>query len=286
MDYNSYMSGRKEGLPVIYSAHHAASVFPGGFANRTALSPIQQLRLSDYGTSVTVPRNGISTIVSKVSRGLVDLNRQPPQTASLDLDDTTLHREHDFDGNLIWRPGQETTLQERALLRRLFYDTYHDRILSGIKTFNKPGFVVGWDNTAHKELGKDEVGDPMMMKAFILSNKGAENRGDNPNEMTTCDPEFLTELAFQLARALRLLNLPDEVRLNYVYKGGYIPEHYNTRRHPDIISSPYGVQSFQVEYDTLLTHDQDTLKENPRNMILLRRAFEIAMHQTYLNYVV
>jgi hypothetical protein len=146
-------------------------------------------------------------------------------------------------------------------------------------------------------IGKNEAGESTMMRPFILSNKGAEGGTDvdqkialsDPCPVTTCDPQFLQEFSIELGSAMRRVGLPDDIALNLVYKGGYIPEHYNTRRHPELhqlgIEQP--IQSFQFEYDTILTHpDQEPRNPDMTAMVKLRTAVERAMYNTYTNLLV
>lgn len=270
-------------LPIQYSAHHASHNF-GEFSARTALTPEQRERYSDYGTDYTVPTHGaIPPLFASYSRGVVDLNRAP--------DAPTLFPQQDFSEptpNKIWQPGAESTQEERAAIFQKIYRGYHDQFLANLRMLEsrkRPIVVVAWDNTGHYEIGKNESGEAVMMKSFILSNKGSEGSSDSSvGELTTCDPNFLDEFAHQLRISLKNVGLPDEVFLNLVYKGGYIPEHYNTRRHPELAVNA-NVQSFQVEYDTILTHDQENLTPDFDNIVKIRIAFERAMNATYINLI-
>lgn len=267
-----------EKLPILCSAHHASDDF-GELAERCALTSEQQLRYSDYGTAITVPREGMEEpLIATRSRGVVDLNRDPSSP--------TLFPQKDFGKptpNEIWKPGQELTKTERGKVLRTVYHTYHDALMQKVRGFQRPGVVVAFDNTAHYSIGKDEAGEDTMMQPFIISNKGMEGKGDAAQgEITTCDPRFLEEFAIELRMSLKKFGLPDEVFLNLVYKGGYIGEHYNTRRHPEL-NVPQAVQSFQIEYDTLLTHNQETLEADPAAMKKVRIAVEQALFNAYAN---
>ena len=65
---------------------------------------------------------------------------------------------------------------------------------------------------------------------------------------------------------------------NLVYKGGYSTQTYNTNRHPDL-ECDYPVQSFQIEHDTIITHDQETLEEDREAMVALKDATEEAVSE-------
>ena len=277
-----------EKLPILYSAHHASHDF-GKFRKRTALTSEQRVRYSDYGTDFTVPKHGIEKpLIATHSRGVIDLNREP--------DSPALFPTKDFGKptpNEIWWPGQELTEQERAEVRRNIYDAYHEALMQKVRGFKRPGLVVAWDNTAHYEISNAATKEREMMSPFILSNRGTRDSADMADvteldarnetiRTTTCDPRFLEEFAIELRKSLKKFGLPDEVFLNRVYKGGYIGEHYNTRRHPEL-NIDQALHSFQVEYDTLLTNDQQTLTPNFGNMIKLRLAGEQATRNTYAN---
>jgi N-formylglutamate amidohydrolase len=264
-----------ESLPIVYSAHHASQNF-GKFSDRCQLTSEQRLRYSDYGTAQTIPTNGEASFIAEYSRGLIDLNRTP--------NDPALFPSEDFGKptrNKIWIPGQELTEGEMAEIKDTIYEPYHNNILSTIRMFKQSGLVVAWDNTAHYVIGNNQSGEQEMMRPIILSNRGNEESSEG-EDTTTCDPDLLLELGHQLGRSLLKRRLPNEIHYNLVFKGGYIAQRYNTRTSGDLGTS-YPIQSFQVEYDTAVTHDQETLTPNPQAIAALKASFEEAMHQTYKN---
>lgn len=282
-----------EKLPILCSAHHASDDFGEEYTDRCLLTPEQRRRFSDYGTAVTVPREGMEEpLIANRSRGVIDLNRKP--------DDSTLFPERDFGKPTpkeIWKLGQELTEAERGEVLRTTYYAYHDALMRKVREFKRPGIVVAWDNTAHYKISNAATGEEEMMSPFILSNRGTRDSAamtdiaelDARRETirtTTCDPRFLEEFAIELRKSLKRLGLPDGVYdgvyINRVYKSGYIGEHYNTRRHSEL-NVGQALQSFQLEYDTLLTHDQETLKANPAAMAKLRVAAERALFKAYAN---
>lgn len=268
LKYNNDMAKPKAEIPVVFSAHHASANF-GRFSDRCALTPEQRLRYSDYGTNITVPRTGAYQI-ARYSRGLVDLNRGPS--------DPTLFPQWDFgkpERHRIWCEGQEPTGTERAYIEGNIYDRYHGRLLSAVTMLGRSGLVVAWDNTAHYVFGNNEAGEPVMMQNIILSNGGMEGSvHPAPGTETTCDPGLLQVFADKLRPALLVRGLCPDIAFNLVYKGGHIAQRYNTRINK--LDVPYALQSFQVEYDTLITHDQNTLRPNYHAMHNLRTAFETA----------
>ena len=158
-------------IPAIYSAHHASDSFAYlDFANRTVLTPEQQMRFSDYGTSESVPENGILTLRSKLSRGIVDLNRSPGSSPEL-------FPEQDFgkpERHFIWKEGEGLSSNEKRIILNDIYEPYHLDLLQSIQTFKRDGVVVGWDTTANYVIGKNDEGKDVPMQSLILSNNGEE----------------------------------------------------------------------------------------------------------------
>lgn len=263
-----------ERLPVIYSAHHASADF-GKFADRSNLSDEERTRFSDYGTAETVPTNGILTLRAKYSRGVIDLNRG--------LGDPNIFPTQDFSprAKTIWREGQELSQREKEKIIDTVWLPYHDQILEAIREIDRPGLVVGWDNTAHKLIHKD-MGHSVEMKPFILSNNGSLDSAKSDlrtGEPTTCEPEFLEELAEKFKKELHGRGLKVDIYLNHYMKGRYIVRRYNSFHKPNL--SEHQVQALQVEYDTLLTHDQKTLEPYTESMRDIKESFEDAISQMF-----
>lgn len=273
-----------EKLPILCSAHHASADF-GKFSDRCALTAQQKMRYSDYGTAETVPRKNLQKpIVATHSRALVDINRG--------LIGGVLFAEKDFENppNRIWKPGQEPTASERGRFLTKIYAPYDKKIMSTIRSFDRPGVIVAWDNTADKIIGKNEEGEKVQMPSFILSNMGAEGKTDVSDKdraegkVTTCDPGFLDVFANDLRQSLAKCGLPTDIFFNLVFKGGKgIARRFSTHIRPELDVS-VDVQTFQVEYNTRFTHpNQETLEPDVQTMIDLRRAFEQAMYHAYTN---
>lgn len=262
-------------VPAIYSAHHASRNY-GEFSDRVALNSEQRLRFSDYGTDTTVAQNGLVTLVAERSRALGDLNRNPDDAGRFQNQDYGKPTRHD-----IWLPGQELTEAEKEYCQRAFYDPYHNAIVDLLAERDSPTFVVAWDNTAHYEIGNDESGESVIMPPFILSNRGKEGTADPMDgEQASSDPEFITMLADYFREHLASAGLPTEVYLNLVYKGGYICRTYSTARNAEVLQGKgvtTEVQSLQLEYDTAITHNQETLAFDGHRARLLKSAFSGAM---------
>lgn len=261
-------------LPIIYSVPHN-SINVGAYMNRIALTPEQLLRFSDYGTELTVPRNGY-TVIAEYSRALGSLN-QPPKSAKK----FPIHDFHQPQSHNVWKKGEELTDEEKKLLIQSIHDPYYAQIQNLISNTQRDSILVDWHNTAHYIIGKDEKGKKQMMKPIILSNRGNENSSEG--KKITCEPQLLEAVAKILAKELMLRNLPNEVYCNHVYKGGNIIETFNTHYNPDLHS--FTVNAFQVEYDTIITHDQENLKPNEENIRKLREAFTLTMEKAVKHFL-
>ena len=268
-------------VPVIYTAHHASHNF-NEFDARVALLQDQKIRYSDYGTDKTVPKNGIVTIVAESSRALGDLNRAP--------DHPNNFQEYDYakpESHKIWNNGQELTIQEKEYCRQHFHKPFHAEIVHLLSKQSSLTFVIAWDNTAHYRVGKDADGEPVVMKPFILSNRGEEEVPIGEEEQTSCDPLFMSILSEEFSMELKKVGLPSDIHLNLVMQGGYICQQYSTRRNKELLESKgvnSEVQSLQLEYDASITHDQITLEPITKNIANLRMAFSNAIEISYKKY--
>ncbi|MCU0667077.1 MAG: N-formylglutamate amidohydrolase [Patescibacteria group bacterium] len=268
-------------VPVIYSAHHASHEY-GGFSERVALTEGQCERFSDYGTAITVPLNGLWTLIAMCSRALGDLNRAP--------DSPTLFPEKDFGKpkNNIWLPGLELTDLEKIELIGKLHKPYHEKIVDLLAQRNQPTFVVAWDNTANYPIGRNEAGEVVTMPPIILSNRGSEESAHaHDGGQTSCDPVFMELLADYFRIELEKRQLPHEIHLNLVFKGGYVCSRYSTSSNQtelEAIGISTVVQSLQVEYNTAITHDQETLKFDAVKANLLKSAFSSAIELAIEKY--
>jgi len=272
-------------IPILYSAHHCSSDF-GKFSNRSALSAEQRKRLSDCGTDLTVPLHG-KVLLAGYSRGIVDLNRP--------LDRIDLFRDTDFADppNRIWIPSQEPTPNEREDIIQRIYRSYHDCILRCLQELShehRSIVVVAWDNMGRYPLRGDGSLRPGLIVPVVLSNcgtNGSTDKDGQQQEPTSCSPVILYALAAEFRTALLACgfssDIADGIHFNLPkFKGGYICEHYNTRRHPELHVDA-DVQSLQVEYDIALTHNPGTLKTDNDATHRLRQAFAMAMERAYVN---
>lgn len=273
------MTKNKESLPLIVTAPHASHDF-GDFQSRLALTPEQVYRYSDYGTDESAPTTGLHLIVATQSRGLGDPNRSP--------DNPLLFAEADFakpSPNRLWNPGEELTEREKLALSAIHYTDYHAHIEKAAMeaTDKRKTLVVSWHNTADYVIGKDGQGNDIQMPDIVLSNLGDEHRADSAKNIVSCDPELLEALKDTFANELREANITDDVHTNYGFFGGYDAQRYSSKRNPSDFKGKHELQALQVEYNTKLTHDQETLEEIPGRLQALREAFERAIEKTLLD---
>ena len=260
-------------VPIVYSAHHASANF-SDYSDRVALSELARKKFSDYGSDTSVPRNGIATFIAQTSRALGDLNRSP--------DNPKLFPTHDFarpHPNKIWQDGKYLSEEEKVILKKNIHDVYHNNIIASLKEINKRVLVVAWDNTAQYDIGVNDSGKTVEMPSIILSNCGDEDRYDSENQEVSCRPETLEKLKKIFEKMLIANSIDGRVCTNLVFKGGYISEFYNTRRHREDLQTlgiAHEVESLQVEYSTVITHDQKRLKPIKGRIDLLRSIAEEA----------
>lgn len=260
-------------IPFVFSAHHASDDF-GAYTDRCALTDLQRKAYSDYGTSQTVPQNGIGAVEATLSRGIVDLNRAPA--------DAQQFAQYDFANpvNAIWKQGQQLSEAEKQQILQDYYETFHGALTELAESADSGvSIVVAWDNTAQKVIGNNEVGEPVVMPTIILSNQGDEelqSRADG--QQTTCDPQLLKLIGDQLTNALAAADLPNDVHYNLVFKGKQI-----VASHTEWPNNPLR-QSLQIEYSSVLTHNQETLEELPGRINLVRSVAEHALTQAFQQY--
>jgi N-formylglutamate amidohydrolase len=260
-------------IPFIFTAHHASDNF-AEFSDRCALSPLERKAYSDYGTDITVPKIGSCAIIAEVSRGLVDLNRFP--------DDPTRFATTDFASppNTIWRSDQQPTTTERHAIVDTYFAPFHNAVKDAIDEHSGLTFVVAWDNTADKIIGQNDTGEDVRMPAIILSNNGTEGSAENHDGLqATCDARLLELAAKTISDELGKSGFANEVCLNLVFKSKFIAQNYSTYGR----QAEKPIQSFQVEYSSALTHDQQTLKDLGR-MEDFREAMERALITAYEQY--
>ena len=155
---------------------------------------------------------GVTTVRTAISRSVIDVNRDP-SGASLypGMATTGLCPVETFDGEPLYRPGQEPTDAEIAERRATWFDPYHAAIRAQIERLGGSGPVVLYD--AHSIRS---VVPRLFDGALPLFNIG-DNNG------VTCAPG--------LTRAVEAACGPSQVT-NGRFKGGWTTRHYGRPEAP------------------------------------------------------
>ncbi|WP_309629820.1 N-formylglutamate deformylase [Brevundimonas sp.] len=149
---------------------------------------------------------GATTVRTAISRSVIDVNRDP-SGASLypGMATTGLCPVETFDGEPLYRPGQEPTEAEIAERRATWFDPYHAAVRAQIDRLAASGPVVLYD--AHSIRS---VVPRLFDGALPLFNIG-------DNDGVTCAPG--------LTRAVEAACGPSQVT-NGRFKGGWTTRHY------------------------------------------------------------
>jgi N-formylglutamate deformylase len=135
--------------PLLVSMPHVGSAIPLGL--QPAYTPAAlQLEDTDWHLHELysfLPALGASVLRPQYSRYVIDLNRPPDDAAMYPgAANTELCPTRFFSGALLYRPGCEPTLEERARRRQAYWQPYHTALaaeLQRIKALH--GFALLWD---------------------------------------------------------------------------------------------------------------------------------------------
>ena len=158
-------------------------------------------RLYDFAAGM-----GATTVRTAISRSVIDVNRDP-SGASLypGMTTTGLCPTETFDGEPLYRPGQEPTEAEIAARRATWFDPYHAALRSQIERLGAGGSAVLYD--AHSIRS--------VVPRLFDGQLPLFNIGDNDG--TTCAPA--------LTRAVEAACGASQVT-NGRFKGGWTTRHY------------------------------------------------------------
>lgn len=154
---------------------------------------------------------GASAIVARQSRYVVDLNR-PPDGASLYPGQATtgLVPTTTFDGQPLYREGQEPSAEEIAERVATFWRPYHDRLAEALADVRaRHGFALLWD--AHSI--RSHV--PRLFTGRLPDLNLGTNGG------ASCDPALEMRVATVAAGQARYSHV-----VNGRFKGGFITRRY------------------------------------------------------------
>jgi N-formylglutamate amidohydrolase len=207
-DTFTFTDGR---LPLLISVPHDGREIPDGIAQRMTAAgraipdtDWHVARLYDFA-----PQIGAATIVAKMSRYVVDLNRAatdeslyPGQLA------TGLCPEETFAGDAIYQHGAVDD-HEKSERVKLYWRPYHDAIQSTLNRMRaEHGFALLWD--AHSI--------PSLVPRLFEGELPELNVGTNGG--ASCHPELEAAVA-GVAKASG-----SSAVVNGRFKGGYITRHY------------------------------------------------------------
>mgnify|MGYP001109138491 CR=1 FL=1 len=166
----------------------------------------------------------------------------------------------------------------------LHYSEYYELIEKAAQasTKKRKTLEISWHNTGDYVIGNDAEGNPIQMPDIVLSNLGDENRPDtaDPSKTVSCDPDLLMTLSDNFAAELAGAGMPVTSTVNYGFSGGYETQRYSSDRNPRDFRGKHSLQALQVEYNTKLTHNNETLEEIPGRLVLIKGSFERALIKT------
>lgn len=126
--------------PLLVSLPHTGTDFRGELLPRL-VSPWRALKDTDWYVEklyAFASEVGATVLRTQVSRTLIDVNRDPsgvslyPGQATTELCPTTT-----FDGEPLYKPGEEPTAEEIAERRVKYFDTYHATLRAVIERLRK-----------------------------------------------------------------------------------------------------------------------------------------------------
>jgi formiminoglutamase len=216
---------RRGGAPLVVSLPHAGTEIPADIEARLVSPWIGRRdadwwveRLYDFAGDL-----GATTVRTAISRTVIDVNRDPsgaslyPGAATTELCPTTT-----FDGEPLYRPGEEPGPDEIARRRGAWFDPYHRTLAAEIGRLKAlHGWVVLYDaHSIRSRIGR--LFDGELPQFNIGTNGGA-----------SCDP------ALAAAAEAACDASPFSRVTNGRFKGGHI-----TRRHG---RPEEGVHALQME---------------------------------------
>lgn len=199
--------------PLLINVPHCGTGLPAAQAAR--MTP-EALALPDTDWHVErlyafATRLGAGLMAAKLSRYVVDLNRDPEgKPLYPGADNTELCPSRTFGNDAIYSDGSSISAAEMAERRQLYWQPYHDRLnaeLAAIKA--RHGFVVLLD--AHSI--------PSMVPRFFAGRLPDLNLGTNDGK--SCAAALAQQAYAALGRDARFSHVH-----NGRFKGGFITRHY------------------------------------------------------------
>ena len=166
-----------------------------------------------------------STVVqSHIHRYVIDPNRDPGGVSLYPgKNTTTLVPTTNFDGEDIWREGQEPTSEEIQVRKEAFHRPYHDALGAEIdRVVAKHGVAILFDcHSIRSEI-------PFLFQGQLPAFSIGTNNGE------TCDPTIESAVTTICANAARFNHV-----VNGRFKGGWTTRHYGQPKK--------GVHAIQME---------------------------------------
>jgi formiminoglutamase len=198
--------------PLVVSVPHTGTMIPAAIAARL-VSPWLARKDADwwidrlYGFAGDL---GATVIHTAISRTVVDVNRDPSGVSLYPGQATTgLCPTETFDGEPLYRDGQEPSSHEIAERRRRYFDPYHEALESELARLRAAhGAVVLYDCHSIRSV------IPRLFEGELPHVNVGTSDG------RSCDPALT-------ARVERLCDMSEYTRVtNGRFKGGYITRHY------------------------------------------------------------
>lgn len=204
---------KRGGSPLILSIPHCGRALAPGLAER--LTPAGQSlidtdwwleQLYDFGAALDA-----TVISAKFSRYVIDLNRDPsgaslyPGQATTELIPTTT-----FDGEPLYRRGQELSPSEIEDRKRHYFEPYHAALAAEIaRVKSSQGIVLLYDCHSIRSV------IPRLFEGELpVLNLGT-------NSGASCDPTLQAEIVRTLEEATAFSHI-----VNGRFKGGWITRHH------------------------------------------------------------
>ncbi len=200
-------------LPLLVNVPHCGTGLPQALAARMTPAALavpdtdwHVEKLYDFVTGL-----GVGLMAAKLSRYVVDLNRDPEgKPLYPGADNTELCPSRSFGNQPVYLDGSSVTPAEMAERRALYWQPYHDRLAAELAALKaQHGFVLLLDGHSI----------PSMVPRFFEGRLPDLNLGTN--DMQSCDAGLAAMAYAALQRDARFSHVH-----NGRFKGGYITRHY------------------------------------------------------------
>lgn len=213
MPNSDWLSVHRGAAPLIVSFPHTGTEIPGPF-QLGLVSPWLARRDCDWWIDILYDFAiglGATTIRTKISRTVIDVNRDPsgvslyPGQATTELCPATT-----FDGEALYRPGHAPDAAEIARRRATYFDAYHAALTAEIARLR----------TTHPKL---VLYDCHSIRSVIprLFEGELPNFNIGTNSGAACDPALQAMVVARCAAATGTSHA-----VNGRFKGGYITRHH------------------------------------------------------------